>query len=153
MHPDNKILISALLILGIALFSLKLDVFTGKEVFNVNCDQSAAYVSNDEIKAGEKIKVIVLPTPNKGIYEGIYSDAEVYKVEGKVEKRVGLAPSLTNICENSKNRCYGAQFDIQTLSKSDAWKPGNYLVKVKDVCATKNNINGGFVEAPFKIII
>ncbi len=146
MNNDNKVIMSALLILGISLFSFNIGTFTGKAGYRGDCKQSDAKIDDNILEAGDKIRVTV-SSPSKGAFEGVYNQAKVYRVTGNGEERVG-GVTLTNICENSQYKCYSTQFDIQTISldQNPIWRPGRYVVKIKDVCA-----DDFVVEAPFII--
>lgn len=146
MHTDNKILISAILILGIAVLSFNLGSFSGNVGYNVDCEQATAYATPRFVEGGQKIRVTVLSTENEGTYEGVYNEAKVYRLEGTYERKVSFASQ--NICQNGQYRCDETVFDIQTfpITKSKTWEPGNYVVRIKDVCSDDFT-----VEAPFMI--
>jgi len=147
LKTDNKILISAILIMGIAVLSFNLGSFSGNVGYTVECEQTTAYASPRFVEAGEKIRVRVLPTENKGLYDGVYNQAKVLRFEGSYE-RVIINSVSQNICQNGQYRCDETSFDIQTLplSRSRSWEPGNYVVRIKDVCA-----DDFVVKAPFTI--
>lgn len=142
MQQENKILLSAILILGIAMLSSSFLSLTGNVA---NCAKSNAVASPNEINSGETVTI----KASGG--DGFYEEARVYKRgldrNGKVrDSRISQA--IMGAC-GGKYRCKEGEFIIQTFSSdvNNAWISNqDYVVKLKDVCT------GDFtIEAPFRI--
>lgn len=140
MQQENKILLSAILVLGVAMLSYSFLNLTGNIV---NCKESTATVFPNEINLGESATV------NVGGGEGFYEEARVYKRNldrnsKAVDSKIGA--TFRGAC-NGEYRCKEGSFKVQTYSLSDVWEDNqDYVVKLKDVCT------GDFtIEAPFGI--
>ncbi|MBI2498634.1 hypothetical protein HYV88_00155 [Candidatus Woesearchaeota archaeon] len=140
MQQENKILLSAVLVLGVAMLSSSFLNLTGNIV---NCKESIATAIPNEINLGDSVTV------NVGSGKGFYEEARVYKRNldrnGKaVDSKISV--TMRNIC-GGEYKCKSGSSKIQTYSQSDVWESNqDYVIKLKDVCT------GDFtIEAPFRI--
>lgn len=142
MQQESKILLSAVLVLGVAMLSSSFLNLTGNIV---NCKESVAVASPSEINGGESISIEV------GGGDGFYEEARVFM---RNFDRNGLARdskisyTTRDVC-GGEYKCKETKFRIQTYSPevSGIWvSDQDYVVKLKDVCTQEFTI-----EAPFRI--
>lgn len=142
MQQENKILLSAILILGIAMLSSSFLSLTGNVA---NCAKSIAVASPSEINGGETVTIKVSGE------EGFYEEARVYKRNLDRNYKVHdskISQTIMGAC-GGEYKCKKGEFTIQTFSPevNNVWISNqDYVVKLKDVCT------GDFtIEAPFRI--
>ncbi len=120
MEKDHKILISAILIIGIAIFASSLnDGISGR--VSASCTEPSAVVSPNVIAAGESVKIDV-----KGYF---YSPVDIIAEDGRLIETITrpCKPTGGYVCDN------GGSFEIKTLGResSNLWQDGTYCIKAK----------------------
>jgi len=142
MQQENKILLSAILVLGVAMLSSSFLNLTGKII---NCKESIAVASPKEIDGGEVVTITV----SNG--DGVYEEARVFMRNfdrNGIARDSKISYTTRDVCDG-EYKCEEAMFNIQTFSAdgSKIWIANqDYVVKLKDVCT------GDFtIEAPFRI--
>lgn len=143
MHHDNKILISAILILGIALVSLNLFGISGNIGTNVQCEKSWATVSPTVGKAGDNFNIQFYSSPDKaGVnYNGIAMPIKINQGSN--------GPVIANYvridgCQGST--CDGGSITLNTASRSrnTVWQDNTYYVSAIDRCTNDREILTSF---------
>lgn len=119
MEKDNKILISAFLIVGLGIFASSLNIgISGRTIDN--CEIPQATVNPKTIAAGESVKID---------FTGyLKSPADITSSDGR------LVETITRPCFGEGNVCdEGGSFEIKTLSRerSSIWQDGSYCVKAR----------------------
>lgn len=119
MEKDNKILISAILIIGIAVFASSLNTgISGRATGS--CLLPVATVNPGTIAAGGTVRVD---------FTGyIKSPADIVTEDGR------LIETITRPCFGQGNVCKdGGSFEVKTLSRklSTKWQDGVYCVKAR----------------------
>jgi len=142
MQQESKILLSAILVLGVAMLSSSFLSLTGKSVI---CTESTAVAFPDEITGGEAINIKV------GGGNGFYEEARVFmrNLDRNGMARDSKISYTTRDACGGEYKCKDGEFTIQTFSPdvSDIWVSNQYyVVKLKDVCTQEFTI-----EAPFRI--
>ena len=140
MQHENKVILSAILVLGVAMLSFSFLNFTGN---TVNCVESSAVAHPSIINSGEIVTVEV-----KG-GEGFYEEVRVFRRSldrngNIVDNRISF--TAKDAC-GGKYKCDDASFKIQTLpgDQSKIWVDGqDYVVKLKDVCTQEFTIETEF---------
>ncbi|MEK6952909.1 MAG: hypothetical protein AABX29_07895 [Nanoarchaeota archaeon] len=142
MQQENKILLSAILVLGVAMLSSSFLNLTGNLV---NCKESIAVASPKEIDGGDVVTIAV----SNG--EGVYEEAKVFMRSfdrNGIARDSKISYTTRDVCDG-EYKCKEAMFKIQTFPAegSNIWVDNqDYVVKLKDVCT------GDFtIEAPFRI--
>ena len=145
MERDNKILISAVLIIGIALFASFSDNISGKAIKR-ECSLSTAIVSPAIIHPGDTFRIDFSSSSESnagadynGIELPIYLNRAPFGVSCENGERVDSFRKLDG-CNG--NNCDSGSLTVKTFQKevSGTWLPGEYCVTAIDRCTQERRI-------------
>ena len=137
MDTNNKIIVSAVLILAISFVAFNFVGLTGKSV--ANCQKSWATVTPSLGMAGDKFHIEFYSpkdVPGYPSANGFRMPVEIYRLreDGKLGERVDTFRTLDGGCYNT---CDSGSVYLRTIGRfrsGDKWEDGKYAVVGEDLC-------------------
>ena len=146
MERDNKILVSAILIISIALFASSLPLGISGKAVKRDCSLSVATVSPSVIYPGDTLRIDFSSsseaTPGAD-YNGIELPVYLNRAPPGISCENGeRVDSFRKLDGCNGNTCDAGSITVKTFSKevSGTWLPGQYCVTAIDRCTQERRI-------------